>query len=267
MYLGNPLLPIQLKEKRVASQIKQALNEKNRELDIPSPKLVLSPYFLFNYHYFTEKDEQGEKIVAESRDGLLALDGNSLKIDVDIAKLIKNGMKSTSNEIPELDFEEKETLVDKKQEANVLKFKTAEHFKISKSNVAISHAKKFFVPFYEYEITIGEKKFALIINVSDNPKKDSDIVIAGIDSVPIREKGIMEVTQETLEDLTKPEAWIDYSKGLLRETSNLFVSENGKPIAKEATQNTKVNASVLSSKWVLILIMLLALFIIYLAFA
>ena len=267
MYLGNPLLPIQLKEKRAAAQVKQALSEKNRELEIPSPKLVLSPYFLFNYHYFTEKDEQGEKIVAESRDGLLALDGNSLKIDVDIAKLIKKGMKSTSNEIPELDFEERETLVEKKQEENVLKLKTAEYFKINKSNVAISHAKRFFVPFYEYEITIGETKFALIINAADNPKKDSDIVIAGIDSVPIREKGIMEVTQETLEDLTKPEAWIDYSKGLLRETSNLFVSENGKPIAKEATQNTKVNASVLSSKWVLILIMLLALFIIYLAFA
>jgi len=266
MYLGNPLLPVNLSEKRLVKKIKLALKEKNWALEVPSPKLVLMPYFLFNYHYFTEEEKDGKKIIAESKDGLLALNGHTLKIDENIAKLMKKVMKLGSNETPKLEFEEKETMVEKKKEETILSLKTAEYFKIIKESVVISNAKRFFVPFYEASFEIEKKNYSLIVNAMDSPKKDSDIVLKGIDDVPTREKGLVEVTQETLDDLTKPEAWIDYSKGLLKETSKMF-SEGTKDVLKEASEKKAISSgpSILSSKWVIALIIILALFLIYLA--
>jgi hypothetical protein len=266
MYLGNPLLPVKLDEKRLVKKVKLTLEEKNWAFEVPSPKLILMPYFLFNYHYFLEEEKEGRKVVKESKDGLLALNGHTLKINEEIAKLMKKVLKLGTNDAPELEFEEKETMLEKKKEETILSVKTAEYFKIVKESVIISNAKKFLVPFYEFNIEIEKKNYSLTINAMDSPKKDGDLVLKGIDDIPTREKGIAEVTQETLDDLTKPDAWIDYSKGLLKETSKLFSEEN-KDSKKNIAEKKDIMSgpSFLSSKWVLVLIIILALFIIYLA--
>ncbi len=268
MYLGNPLLPQTISVDQALSKVKKVLEEKNwSEFEVGTVKLILVPYFYFNYHYYVEKNNKDEKVIDKSVDGFLAINANSLNVDEKIAKLIKSNIKNLTNQVPELEFEELPINIEKNEQKIVIGLKIAEFFKIPKQTVLVSSIKKCFLPLYETNVTIQNKIYKININAF----VESDLI--GVEKIPTREKGFVEITKETLADLSTPAGWATYSKGLLGEVTKEVVS-NTKEVSKTTTQKItttkkndfKFDFSLFSNKWVLGLIIILGLFLIYLAF-
>ena len=267
LYVGSPLLPLKVEGSKVAQTVESTLKKKNwHEFKLATLKLTLVPYFLFNYHYYKEKEANGEKIIESSVDGFLALNGTTVLIEKDAEKLIKDNLKDAMSEAPEIPFEEKETTIEKKEQEAVLQFKAAEYFGVPKTNVVISSTKKILVPFYETFVEVKEGTFDIKINAVNGE-------VMGIEKVPVREKGFVEVTKETIDDLKDPKQWVEYTKGLLVETGKYTHKKSkdvvGKVIAeKPKNENKGIEISnfseIVTSKWFLILVVIIALFLIWL---
>jgi hypothetical protein len=268
MYIGNPLLPQTISVDQALSKVRKLLAEKNwSDFDGGVVKLILVPYFYFNYHYFVEKNNADKKIINKSIDGFLAIDANSLKVDEKIAKLIKSNIKNLISAVPDMEFEELPINIEKNEQKTVIGLKIAEFFKIPKQTVIISSIKKCFLPLYETNITIQNKIYKININACVENE------LMGIEKIPIREKGFAELTKETLNDLSTPAGWVTYSKGLFGEVTKEVVSTT-KEVSKTTKEKIittkendfKFNFSFFSNKWILGLIIILGLFLIYLAF-
>ena len=263
MYLGNKLLPLSLSAKEALAKIGEVLSQKNwKDFDGGELKLVLVPYYLYNYHFHTEAENEGEVFVQSSKDGQLALNGSSLLVEEKTTNLILENMEAISEQAPEIEHEIKKSVITKVTQEHILKIKTAEFFKINKDNVIVSNVKQVMIPMYESFITVDGKTHEIIVDGTTGN-------IYGIEEVEEREKGMVEITQETLHDLKDPKAWLIYTKGLAIETRKFFAEKNDKPRVKneeKVAAPVVSRVSFLSSKWIYVLIIILALFLIYIAF-
>ena len=271
MYLGNPLLPVNSSVQETIAKVDKILKEKKwHEFQVATLKLSLVPYFLFNYHYFLEKEASGEKLISHSFDGVLSLDGHAIKIDEEMAPLIKDNWSKGSTAAPDMEFEEKWNNVDKKAQDSVIQLKLAQHFGVPKGNVVVTSIRRVLVPFYKASVTVKEGTYSITINAMNGEMK-------GIEEIPAREQGFLELTKETFNDLKKPSAWLHYSKGLAVETGRAVKKTAKKaaspkpegpaevtPTAGE-TAKPALGLHIFSNRWVIFIIILLALLIIYLA--
>lgn len=271
--MGNPLLPIKISLADATASVKNVLDEKNwhtQKLD--KIELNLVPYFLFNYHYFFEHEAEGHKIIKRSHDGILAFDAHKLVIDDDTTELIKMTWKEAVNKVPVGEFKEKFTNVGKKEELDVLALKTAQFFNVPKENVIISNLKRFFVPFYKAVIVFSEdESYSIFVNAVDG-------TIRGDDAVPTRKKGMVEVTKETIKDLRHPKNWVTYAADLIVDSGKAVAGaahkaingEEGKateaPKGKAPAKAKGIDLSFFASTPMLVLIIVIALILIYLAF-
>jgi hypothetical protein len=82
--------------------------------------------------------------------------------------------------------------------------KTAEHLGTSLDKVIISHLKLIHVPFWQLNVSVAEGIYSFEINAVTGETVSEE-------EIPEREKGWMEVTNETLEDLKRPGAWMEYA--------------------------------------------------------
>ncbi|MFA5931051.1 MAG: hypothetical protein WC821_01940 [archaeon] len=273
MYLGNPLLPINITAQAAAELIKKELEEKYwSEYEQKSFMLDLVPYFLFNYHYYLENEGDGKHTIKSAVHGLLAIDGHNIVVREDLVKLLKHNWKKATPEIPRGEFHENWNNIEKREQDEVLQLKTAEHFGVPKTNVVISSAKKMLVPFYSIKLLINEEEYWITINALDG-------TVQGLKEIPERKKGYRELTKETISDLKKPSAWIKYSKEAITEGIGAFGGKKGgegeskhseeykhsddgkEPLNKKVSSS--LNLSFLDSKLILILIMILGLLLIF----
>ena len=138
--------------------------------------------------------------------------------------------------------------------------KVAHFFKLPKETVVISSLKKCFLPVYETFITIGEKTHKINVNAYGEGN------IVGVEDVADREKGFIELTKEALEELSTPKGWVNYSKGIVNEVGKSLSGNQKETTApKEKNVNPGFDLSFFASKWFIVLIMILGLFLIYLA--
>ena len=264
MYLGNPLLPINVTAESAQESLKKKLTQKNwHEVELAKIKLDLVPYFLFNYHYFIDNGGDGKSTIKSTVHGTLAIDGHDIAVREDMTDLIKYNWKKSVPEVPRGEFDEKWCNIEKKEQDEVLQLTTAEHFEIPKQNLVISAARKFFVPLYKTSVKLEGKEYPFIINAIDG-------TISGIKEVPVREKGYLEITKETVRELKSPKAWVKYSKEALTEGSaTLFLGNSLKKSKDKSASDTKKSSSTksldlswLDSKPVWLLIILLAILLI-----
>jgi len=263
LYLGNKMLPLSLSAKEALAKIGEVLSQKNwKDFDGGELKLVLVPYYLYNYHFHTEAENEGEVFVQSSKDGQLALNGSSLLVEEKITNLILENTDKVTEQAPEIKHEIKKSVITKSTQEHILKIKTAEFFKINKDNIIVSNIKQIMIPRYESFITVAGKNHEISVDGTTGN-------IYGIEEVAEREKGVVEITQETLHDLKDPKAWLIYTKGLASETRKFFVEKKDMPQVKneeKAVVPVVSGVSILSSKWIYVLIIILALFLIYIAF-
>ncbi|MGI6589268.1 MAG: hypothetical protein ACOX1V_01230 [Candidatus Iainarchaeum sp.] len=265
MYLGNPLLPINISSSKAEELIKKELSKRNWvEFDIPPLKLNLVPCFLFNYHYYIESDNEGKNTIKSTVHGILAIDGHEIKLRPDLVELLKHNWKDTMQEVPRGEFVEKYCNISKNDQMEVIKLKVAHYFDIPKQNVVISDLRKLLVPFYKTTIKVNQIEYKLSINAVDG-------VIEGIKEVPNREKSYLEITKETINELKTPSNWIKYSKEVIGEVTSFVtrppkksVKNKDKPNSTNSKQsNKKINFKVFESRAILLLIILLALLLIF----
>lgn len=266
MYLSSPLLPINASIPKINQQIKEALSKKDwREIEIEKPTLILVPYFLYNYHYYTEHKDDGKGIIKDTFDGILVINGHTIKIEEDLVELIKHTWKKSVQTTPKEKFEEKWNNIDRKQQHEVIQLKTAEYFDVPKQNVIVTSVRKVLLAFYLTKVKIDHQEFDIKVNALNEK-------IIGLEKIPSREKGLIELTKETISDLKKPKNWWIYSKELFVDTKKSISSKrkekkevSGESNKKEVSKKISFDLSIFSTKAVLILIILLALFLIYLA--
>jgi len=261
MYLGNPSLPLKVSVKSAVSSAEKVLSERNWvDFKKSKTKLILIPYFYFSYHYFKEKIVNDEKIIESSVDGVLALNGVTIKIDKEFSEIIFKNLKDITSEAPNIDFEKIDDKLEKKELDDVIKLKIAEYFHVPKPNIVLSKIKKIYFPLYEFIFLVNEKELLFKINPIDGK-------IINLDEIPMREKSFSEITKETLEELSDPKVWVKYTKEILFKTGSVFsekVKKEEKKIVKDP-KKIKPDFSIFSSKLSWFLIILLALFLIYLA--
>ncbi|MDD3159639.1 MAG: hypothetical protein PHQ98_01590 [Candidatus ainarchaeum sp.] len=246
VYLDGQLIPIEIQSSKSISEIENKLKEKFwNSYNIAKPKLIITPYFYFFYHYYKLKDN----VIEKSFDGKIALNGSNLKIDIDATSLISKKMNNLINQLDQ-EFTQEETLITKATEKKVLRYKLSEYFLVPKEQVVISRISKYYIPFYEIKITINKKDYIVKVNASDGK-------IFDLDKIPAREKSNIEITIDTINDLKNPKSWASYSKGLFNETKT--------GIKKIKPKKIKFDSSFLTEKWTIVLMILIGLLIIYFA--
>jgi hypothetical protein len=260
MYLGNPLLPIKITSAVAEENLRKEIKKKNwYDFELAPLKLTLVPYFLFNYHYYIENDNEGKNVIKSTVHGVLAVDGHDIKIRLDLVDLLKHNWKDTMQEIPRGEFNERYCNIDKKDQNEVLQLKTAQHFNVPKSNVVVSEPRKLLLPEYWAIAKIDGKKYNLTVNAVDG-------TIIGMKDIPERQKGYIELTKETIAELKNPKNWIKYSAEVIEEglshSVNSNKKNNGSKLQNQSGGNSKLNFSLFESKAVLIVIILLAILLI-----
>ncbi len=261
MYLGNPLLPIKITPAEAVEKLNKEIKKKNwYEFELTPLKLTLVPYFLFNYHYYIENDNEGKNVIKSTVHGILAVDGHDIEIRTDLIDVLKYNWKNTMQEIPRGEFSERYCNIDKKDQNEVLQLKTAQHFNVPKENVVISEPRKLLLPEYWTTAKIAGKKYELTYNAVDAS-------FGGMKEIPERQKGYMELTKETFNELKDPKNWLLYSAQVIEEGLSFAVdpkSKNGKNKSKPqlTTTKSKFSLSIFESKGILLLIILLAILLI-----
>ncbi|MCX6803505.1 MAG: hypothetical protein NTY48_02955 [Candidatus Diapherotrites archaeon] len=260
MYLGNPLLPINITALGAADAIKKELLKKSwHEYELKPLKLNLMPYFLFNYHYFLEDSADEQKTVKSTVHGILAVDGHRVEVRPDLVELLKENWKKNTQEAPRGVYNEKWCNIEKREQDDILKIKTAKHFNIPKNNVFVSSPKKMLIPLYYTFAVLGEKEYKFVVNAIDGR-------IEGLDTVPNREKSYAEITRETINELKNPANWIKYSKEAIFSGKDAAVSK-AKSIPKSTIKiSSKKFLNYFDSREVLIVIMVLAVILIIIGF-
>jgi len=257
MYLTNPLLPLNVSLPKATQDVKEALEKKEwHDIELGKHLLILVPYFLYNYHYYVEQSTSNN-FVKETFDGVLVINGHKIKIEEDLRDLIKYNWKKGAQTTPKGEFEEKWNNIDKKQQNEVIKLKTAEYFDVPKSNVIITSVRKVLVPSYQFEIKVDGKDYELKVNAVDGK-------ISGIKEVPIREKGMVEITKETISELKNPSSWVKYTKEMFTDAAKGVKSNSSSVKEKKTSQSHNFNIAFFARKEILLIIMLLALLLIYL---
>jgi hypothetical protein len=259
MYLTNPLLPINVSQQKAVQDVKEALEKKQwHDFDLGKPTLILVPYFLYNYHYYVEQSSADNNLIKETFDGILTINGHAIKIEEEFRDLVKYNWKKGSQTTPKGEFDEKWNNIDKKQQNEIIRLKTAEYFDVPKSNVIITSVRKVLVPSYLFMVKLGEEEYELRLNAVDEK-------VWGIKDVPEREKGMAEITRETIAELKKPSSWLKYTKEMVSDAIKDFKSTPS--AVKKVSKPVKVpqlGIDFFARKEVLLLIMLLALLLIYL---
>ena len=168
MYLGNPLLPIKFTPAEAVEKINKEIKKKNwYEFELTPLKLTLVPYFLFNYHYYIENDNEGKNVIKSTVHGVLTVDGHDIKVRTDLVDLLKHNWKDTIQEVPRGDFSERYCNIDKKDQNEVLQLKTAQYFNVPKTNVVVSEPRKLLLPEYWTVAKLNGKKYDITFNCVD----------------------------------------------------------------------------------------------------
>ncbi len=262
MYLGNPLLPIKITTADAAEKFKKEIKKKNwYDFELAPLKLTLVPYFLFNYHYYIENDNEGKNVIKSTVHGILAVDGHGIKVRTDLVELLKHNWSNSIQEVPRGEFAERYCNIDKKDQNEVLQLKTAQHFNVPKSNVVVSEPRRLLLPEYWTIATLEGKKYNLTINCVDG-------TISGLKEIPERQKGYMELTKETFNELKDPKSWFTYSAQVIEEGISYIANpkkssnKNSSSSSSSNSSKSKINLSIFESKGILLLIILLAILLI-----
>ena len=257
MYLGNPLLPIKFTTAEAVEKLNKEIRKKNwYDFELTPLKLTLVPYFLFNYHYYIENDNEGKNVIKSTVHGILAVDGHDILIRTDLVSLLKHNWKNTLQEVPRGDFAERYCNIDKKDQNEVLQLKTAQYFNVPKTNVVVSEPRKLLLPEYWTEAKIDGKKYDLTFNCVDGS-------LGGMKEIPERQKGYMEITKETFNELKDPKNWLLYSTQVIEEGLSFATSPKTKSKNRGGSKkSSEINLSLFESRTVLLLIILLAILLI-----
>lgn len=178
-------------------------------------KLVYVPFWKTSYIAFFEKVSDGQKIVSRTVSSKRALD-NQLRFDDELLFLLGSSAveKKPAHAYP---FEVVKAHIPENDAKKIVQIKLAEMLMLGKDNVIVSELEKFYFPKWVAFLEVAEGTYRIEVNAVNGK-------IFGREKVPLREKGWLEITSETLNELKEPEAWARYASEIASGTSSKIVS-------------------------------------------
>ena len=232
MFVGNSVFPISFTLEKVAEIVEKALLKKNwRNFEKGDIKLVLTPFFLFYYDaVFGEKGKPNGK----TRRGLLALNGETAELSKELAESMPDEAELLKELPDEYALVIKKAIFSKKEAEKIALLKTASFLGTDRKNVVLSGFKEIYYPVWLAFATVAGETHEFEISAVTGK-------MLGEEKVPEREKGFVELTKETLEELKEPGAWLRYSREI--------VAIGGKKLAEKKGNKGKEPAVKKGSGW------------------
>ncbi|PIN98220.1 MAG: hypothetical protein COT90_05325 [Candidatus Diapherotrites archaeon CG10_big_fil_rev_8_21_14_0_10_31_34] len=217
MKLKENSFPLSFSLQETTDFIKQTLEEKNWfEFEVIEVKIVFVPYYFYSFEAFFESDEEGKKIVSDTSNGKLALNGLTGELDESISVPESDELVKEIEELPEnIPFEEKSFELTEKIE-QIVQIKTAHHLRTGKDNVIIHSIKKVLYPVWIIDFSVEEQTFQFTVS-----GVDGSVILE--EEIPERELGFWEITSETLNELKSPSSWINYTTSVISDSANFVV--------------------------------------------
>ncbi len=199
MLIDNPALQLSISSDNIPGILHAILKEKHwKNFQVANVKLVYVPHWFFNFDMYFETPEGIQTYSSQ-----MALDAVTGKLNPIIVEILKEIPVGKTNEIKEGEVEK--PTISKDELKEVAKIKIAGELKIPKDKLTIYGANLVYVPVYRAWVTLGKRIVRLDIDgISGSP--------INIQDVPEKERGVIEITADMIEELKTPEGWIDYSK-------------------------------------------------------
>jgi len=176
-------------------------------------KLVYTPFWFFSFDAFEQKEN---KAISKHHTGKKTLNAKTNELSDFLAGFPEKDEavieKEVSKEFPSEILDAKISSQEAKEVASV---RIASNLGFVKENVLISGLELFFVPLWVTFVTVNNQNFRIQINAVSGDT-------SGAEKVPEREKGFLEITQETINDLKSPGAWVEYSKQASKGVTSVF---------------------------------------------
>jgi len=233
MFVGNPVFPISFNLEQVAGLVEETLRKKNwRAFEKGEIKLVLTPFYIFYYDAVVEEEGKatgenrstGEsrptgkgKASKESKRGRLALNGETAELGKEIAESMPEE-EELVKELPDTyPLIVRKPLFSKAEAEKIALLKTASMLGADRDNVILTGFKQIYCPMWIAFVTVaGQTRQLEISGVTGQ--------VFGEEMVPVREKGFVEITKETLQELKEPGSWLRYSKEIAEKATDKISS-------------------------------------------
>lgn len=232
VFLENPALKLNIGVQDVMGLLEKTLKERHwHHFEVASFKLIYEPFYLFNYDVLIEQDVGGQPF-SQSSSGVTAIDAVTGKLEPLLAQILEKQHVEYEKEIShELKYEMFPPAILKNEIADACKVKLAGQFNVKKENLAVSGFRLVYWPIWKIFVTLKDSTQRIDIDaVSGYP--------LNIEEVPVREKGWIEVTQDTIEKMKSPSGWSE-----LLSTTAKVAAAGAKTVATKEKQAEAPRAS------------------------
>ncbi|MFH1239779.1 MAG: hypothetical protein V1672_01055 [Candidatus Diapherotrites archaeon] len=250
--LDHPTFPVAFALEEVMKLLEKLLKEKNwHKFDTGDVALEYVPFLLFNSDSFSEEHTKDDKLVKETKSGFHALNTVTRELNYEIASEFDKldaelGKDEAKNYSPKII----ENLLDEKSAVKISQSLLAKELEIPRYNIIITGMREIYVPFWAVYVTVAEGTFKIKISAINGK-------VFGLEKVPVREKGFLEITEETLEELKNPGAWLKYTKEIVAGSGKKEVKEIKKERKRKATEIKLSPAGILIAIVLLVIAVLL----------
>ena len=209
MYLNKPAFPVSFSVEDIVGLIESMVNKKYwTEFEVADISLAYIPFWIFNYDAYSETppEEGSESVVSSAESGKMALNAFTNELDENISYLYESG-DAEMEQKPTADypFKVQRPKIREREAKEIASIRLASQMNLKKDNVIISGLELVYLPIWFAWITVAEGTYKMQINAVSGE-------ILNEEQVPEREKGWLEVTNETIQDLKRPGAWIEYTQ-------------------------------------------------------
>lgn len=227
MVLESPALVLNINVQDVLGILEKTLKEKNwANFEVANLKLVYVPYYVFNYDVLVETDVQGQPF-SQATTGVAALNAVNGKLDRFLAETLEQRPVSYEKEISHgLEYELQPLAITRAEVTDACRVKLAGQYNVKKENLSAFGFRTLYWPVWRIFVTLPDKTQRIEIDaVSGTP--------LNFEEVPEREKGWIEVTQDTIQKMKSPSGWAE----LARTTGSTITAVAKTAATKEPQEN------------------------------
>ncbi len=237
MYLNKPAFPVSFTVENIIGLIESMVKGKSwTKFEVADISLVYIPFWIFNYDAYSEApSEEGEKVVSALESGKMALNAFTNELDENVGFLYDSG-DAEMQQKPTADypFKIQRPKIRESDAKEITSLRLAAQLGLKKENVIISGLELVYLPIWFTWVTVAEGTYKLQINAVSGE-------ILNEEQVPEREKGWLEVTSETLQDLKQPGVWIEYTQQI---GTGVFSFITNNPLIQSIIEQIKTNRKV-----------------------
>ncbi len=230
MFFGNPVVPIAFQLEQVFELVEKIILEKNwKSFEKGEVKLVLSPFYLF---YYDVAFEEKGKPTGKTKHGRLALNGETAELSEELAESMPNETELAQELNDNYPMVVRKAIFSKTEAEKIALLKTASLLEADRDDIILTGFKEIYYPRWIAFATVAGQTYEFEISAVTGE-------IFGEEKVPEREKGFVELTHETLQELKKPGAWLRYSKEIAQISSGKLAGKKTNNIAEEGSKIIK----------------------------